>query len=63
MRYAHGACLEILILVAVEVKRVDTSTYVVRALEDVDSVTRTLEMEGGIKTCHPCSDGSNRGCT
>lgn len=42
--YAHGACLEVLILLVVEVVCANASPYAVCALEDMDSVTRALEV-------------------
>jgi hypothetical protein len=60
MGYPHGACLKVLVLLAVEIMSMDASSHAIRSFEDMDEVACTLEKEGRIKTRHPTSDYSNR---
>lgn len=60
MGYPHCACLEVLVLLVVEIMGVDASSYAIRAFEDMNEVACTLEKEGSIKTRHATSDNSHR---
>lgn len=59
MRYPHGACLKVLVLLVIEIMSMDASSHAIRAFEDMDEVARALEKEGRIETRDPSSDNSN----
>jgi len=60
MGYPHSPCLEVLILLIVEVVGINASSYAVCAFEDMDAVACTSEKEGSVETCHSTSNNSDR---
>ena len=60
MGYTHGTCFVVLVLFVRKIVCVDTPSYAISSLEDVDLMAGASEKEGRIKTCHSRSNNSHR---